>query len=209
MSPTALSPFELANFKASQRSKLLLQPESLADAASRAWAPLRTRTYIFNARQLKAACLAEVQLSDLLALYDTHLGHTALGKAALCCAVQSCTKQPLVQEQASEAGSRKGMKRGRGVGKDGMASEGNAGTLVLVKESLGTVSNQGDAVAADVGAGVGAISGHAAELGIPGLAAALCGTGGEIGRRLVLREVQLHAFKEHLLPYVSTHLGQP
>lgn len=59
-------------------------PRSLADAASRAWRPIRRRDYVFTRRAAKAEFVGGVRLGALLCFYDARLAPTGPQQRRLC-----------------------------------------------------------------------------------------------------------------------------
>jgi len=101
----ATSPERFGSFKAALTERYLEPPPSLGDAASRAWGPIRKRTYSFDRRQHKANCLTSISLPDLLQFYDQHVLPGGPTTTSLCCEVWGgpASKQPA--QEGSTPGS--------------------------------------------------------------------------------------------------------
>ena len=104
-----LSSDQFESFKASLMEHYLEPPRSLAAAASRAWAPIRSGTVDWQGRVLKAECVKGVTLDQLVEFYDQHILPTwpeslrpsSLISARLCVEIQS-GKTSAVDESASK-----------------------------------------------------------------------------------------------------------
>ncbi|KXZ55385.1 hypothetical protein GPECTOR_3g511 [Gonium pectorale] len=83
----ALPPDRLAAFKASLAERYSEPPRSLAEAARRAWQPVRYRSYDFGRRDRKAEALRALTLEDLVAFYERHVNPAAASARVLCCEI--------------------------------------------------------------------------------------------------------------------------
>eukprot|EP00798_Chlamydomonas_sp_ICE-L_P025195 gene25195-10835_t len=91
--------------KSSLRERLLEPTKSLADAASRAWMPIRRRTFDFGAREAKAEFLSGTTLPNLLSLYDANIIPSGPSTQTLCTQMWGGGVPPEVEQKMEAVGS--------------------------------------------------------------------------------------------------------
>ena len=88
-----ISSDQFDSFKTSLLEHYLEPPRSLSEAAARAWAPIKSGTFDWEARMLKAECIKVVSHEQLVNFYDKHIFPSAtpfaLPSARLCVEIQS------------------------------------------------------------------------------------------------------------------------
>ncbi|GAX81935.1 hypothetical protein CEUSTIGMA_g9363.t1 [Chlamydomonas eustigma] len=91
---------QFEQYKSSLTEHYMEPARSLQDAAARTWRPIRRLCWDWDVRLLKARCLAEVTLQEVVLFYDHHIHPEGSKARALCCQIHGGIHDALTAEAA-------------------------------------------------------------------------------------------------------------